>query len=104
MSSSANRIERNVPAADSKITLRYGRNIVYDSHRDGNRNIYAMNLNSHQVTQLTTNPGRDEYPKFSPDGERIAFHSERHGATEIFVMNADGKGQIPVTPQWPQQK
>ena len=35
-------------------------------------------------------------PKFSPDGERIAFMSWRNGRTEIFTMNADGSNQQPI--------
>jgi Tol biopolymer transport system component len=32
----------------------------------------------------------DWSPVWSPDGERIAFVSDRYGDYEIFVMNADG--------------
>src|SRR5207247_1465359 len=40
----------------------------------------------------------DDDPVWSPDGERIAFHSTRDGGDEdIFVMNADGSGVTQLT-------
>jgi TolB protein len=80
-----------------------GRKIVYDSDRDGNRDIYLMDLASHRVTQLTIDPGRDGYPKFSPDGQHIAWHSNKRGSMEILIMDVDGNNQTPVNPQWPEQ-
>ncbi|HEY1403627.1 MAG TPA: tetratricopeptide repeat protein, partial [Pyrinomonadaceae bacterium] len=40
--------------------------------------------------RLTTEIAHDRHPDYSPDGTRIAFASNRHGATEIYVMQADG--------------
>jgi Tol biopolymer transport system component len=37
--------------------------------------------------RLTTNTARDLDPTFSPDGSKIAFHSERDGNFEIYVMD-----------------
>ena len=34
---------------------------------------------------------------WSPDGEKIAFASERDEDAEIYVMNADGSGQTRLT-------
>ncbi len=38
----------------------------------------------------TRNDNEDWVGSWSPDGDRIAFASDRYGAREIFVMNADG--------------
>jgi len=41
---------------------------------------------------------RDENPRWSPDGTRIAFKSNRGGNTyDIYVMNADGSNAVRVT-------
>ena len=50
-----------------------------------------------KVTNLTNNPARDGGASWSPDGARIAFHSNRSGTHEIWTMNADGTDPKQVT-------
>ena len=49
------------------------------------------------VERLTDNQVLDSHPRFSPDGQRITFVSQRDGIDEIYVMNADGSDQTPLT-------
>jgi Tol biopolymer transport system component len=46
---------------------------------------------------LTDNSAWDSYPRWSPDGQRIAFQSYGGGNWEIYVMNADGSGRTRLT-------
>jgi len=71
--------------------------IAFASNRDGNSEIYVMNVDGSDLTRLTNNPTNDGYPAWSPDGERIAFISDRDGNREIYLMNADGSGQTNLT-------
>ena len=71
--------------------------IVFESRRDGNREIYVMNSDGSEQTRLTNNPALDNCPSWSPDGSKIAFWSERDGNCEIYVMNADGSEQKRLT-------
>ncbi|MHB1377003.1 MAG: TolB family protein, partial [Candidatus Humimicrobiaceae bacterium] len=49
-------------------------------------------------TTLTKDPAADDSdPFWSPDGKMISFQSDRDGNGEIYVMNADGTGQINLT-------
>ncbi len=36
-------------------------------------------------------------PSISPDGSKIAFLAERDGATDVFVIGADGTGEVRLT-------
>jgi tricorn protease len=42
------------------------------------------------VKRLTNHPAVDSEPRFSPDGKRIAFVSNRSGSNQIYVMPAEG--------------
>jgi len=56
-----------------------------------------MNANGTAQTRLTDNEADDVFPKWSPDGQKITFHSLRDGNWEIYVMNADGSNVIRLT-------
>ena len=63
--------------------------IVFQSSRDGDYDIYAMNPDGTGLTELTHNDFEDSSPVPSPDGRLIAFHSH-DGFT---LINADGSGR-----------
>ena len=71
--------------------------IAFVSDRDGNREIYVMDVNGKNRHRLTNNRHGDWSPSWSPDGKRIAFTSERDGNDEIYVMDADGGNQQNLT-------
>ncbi|MDE0205713.1 MAG: hypothetical protein OXP66_06780, partial [Candidatus Tectomicrobia bacterium] len=50
-----------------------------------------MNADGSGVTRLTDNDAADRSPAWSPDGQRIAFDSDRDGDFDIYVMNAAGE-------------
>ena len=78
--------------------------IAFSSNRDGNYEIYVMDINGDNPQKLTNHPHADINPSWSPDGKRIAFMSARdghggHGPSiyEIYVMDADGGNQHRLT-------
>ena len=62
------------------------------------RDIHTMSADgSNQVNLTNENEFDDQDPDWSPDGTQIAFHSERDGNNEIYVINANGSGQTRLT-------
>ena len=71
-----------------------------ENERDGNLaglEIYVMDADGENPVRLTRDPGSDGAPCWSPDGTRIAFHTDRDGNTEIYVMDADGENLTNLT-------
>jgi Tol biopolymer transport system component/tRNA A-37 threonylcarbamoyl transferase component Bud32 len=68
-----------------------GRQLVFDSDRNGNGDIYTMPAAGGEARQLTTDSAGDYSPAWSRDGKRIAFHSLRTGNRDIFTMTAEGQ-------------
>ena len=73
------------------------RRIAFNSNRDGDDEIYVMNADGSNVTQLTHNSNGNWWPVWSPDGRRIAFISKRDGDHEVYVMNDDGSSVTQLT-------
>ena len=67
-----------------------GTQIAFQSSRDGDAEIFAINPDGTIPYQLTHNSHYDVGPSWSPDGARIAFASYLDGNAEIFLMNPDG--------------
>jgi TolB protein len=68
--------------------------LAFVSERDGNSEIYIMNVDGTGLLRLTDNEARDVDPAWSPDGKRIAFASDRAGSSDIYVMDADGSNLV----------
>ena len=61
--------------------------------------IYLMNADGSNVRRLTTTPGYDGGPFFSPDGKRICWRrfAENGATAEVMTMNIDGSDQRQLT-------
>jgi TolB protein len=69
------------------VLSRDGRWVVFVSDRDGNANLYAIDLTaSPDPIRLTSYSGMDDAPTLSADGKRVAFVSTRSGNPDIFIM------------------
>jgi Tol biopolymer transport system component len=71
------------------------RMITFTSDRDGNFEVYVMDADGTNQTNVTANPaGDDGVSAWSPDGEKIAFTSREF---DIFTMSADGSDKVGLT-------
>lgn len=52
--------------------------------------LYSVGAHGGTAFRLTSHPGEELYPKFSPDGSQIAFSAEYNGTRQVFVMPATG--------------
>lgn len=68
-----------------------GKSLAYGSYALGNWDIYLQRVGGKNPINLTKDcSAHDGQPVFSPDGEQIAFRSDRDGGG-IFVMGATGE-------------
>ncbi|HEY6138611.1 MAG TPA: PDZ domain-containing protein [Thermoanaerobaculia bacterium] len=52
--------------------------------------LWVANLDGSGVRRLTSHPGVESGPKFSPDGKLIAFTGRYEGNTDVYVVPAEG--------------
>lgn len=52
-------------------------------------NIWIMEISGKKPRRLTAS-GKDRFPRWSPDGKRFAFVSDRSGKAQIWIMEKDG--------------
>lgn len=70
-----------------------GKTLVFDMLGD----LYVMPISGGQATLLLGGPAYEMQPRFSPDGDRIAFTSDRDGLMNVWTMDVSGKDLRQVT-------
>ncbi len=66
-----------------------------DIHKDkvvfvSGEDIWIVPSEGGEAQRLTIHDGEEKFPKFSPDGEYIAFTGEYDGNSDVYVMNNQG--------------
>ena len=70
-----------------------GQTIVFDLLGD----LYTMPVAGGRATRLTSGMAYDVQPRFSPDGKKIVYVSDRSGGDNVWILSLDGKDTTQVT-------
>ena len=71
----------------------------------GSEDVFVYDFARETFTQITTDPGRDLYPFWTPDGRQIIFSSTREGSgRNLFRRSADGTGPVERLTTSPRQQ
>ena len=70
-----------------------GSQIVFDLLGD----LYTLPIAGGKATRLTSGMGFDAQPRFSPDGKKVVFISDRSGGENVWIQSLDGKDSTQVT-------
>lgn len=80
-----------------------GSKITFTSFRDGDDEVYVMASDGSSQTRLTNSTGTDAASRYSLDGAKIVFVSNRHNPVDpnldldVYSMNTDGTSQARIT-------
>lgn len=71
--------------------------MLFGSNRDGNPEIYAVNLANQSTGRLTNNPATDIQPALAPDSVRVIYVSNQNGNNEIYLTGTDLRPAVNLT-------
>jgi Tol biopolymer transport system component len=70
-----------------------GKTIIFDMMGD----IYTIPVSGGEATPVTKGIAFDMHPRYSPDGKRIAFISDRSGADNLWYIDIEKKDTVQLT-------
>jgi len=59
--------------------------------------LYIINVSSKAITKYTSDAAHESSPAFSPDGNRIAYISDKSGITNIYMIDRSSNVSYPIT-------
>jgi serine/threonine protein kinase/WD40 repeat protein len=72
-----------------------GRWLAYNS--DNTEKLFVVRTDGTESRQLTHGPWKDRGPRWSPDGSRVAFYSNRSGTYQLWTIKPDGSELQQIT-------
>ena len=69
-----------------------GKHVVFDKAEGNVKKLYILDIDSKTVRPLSDTPASDSYPLWSPDGQHIAFLSDRAGNKTLWAVPMDKDG------------
>jgi Tol biopolymer transport system component len=79
-------------------TLAYARPVSPQSFSStGTTNLWELDLATGQERRLTADSAVDNYPSYSPDGQWLAYISERSGSPQLWLLPRGGGKARPLT-------
>jgi len=66
-----------------------GTQIAFHSPRNGNTDIYVLDVADGNIRRLTTHESSDLFPVWSPDNRQLAFYSTRNGNYDLYSIDVD---------------
>jgi TolB protein len=67
-----------------------GKSVLMAFAKNGNSDVWRMDLSTRTATQLTRHSAIDTSPSAAPGGDKVAFNSDRGGSPQLYVMDHDG--------------
>ncbi len=74
-----------------------GTQIVFISDRDGDLELYVIDVDGTNLRQLTHNSIDEDSPVWSPDGTKIAYLSDSEDGIDLVIITADGSSMHNLT-------
>ncbi len=71
--------------------------IAFVREQGGDRTLWTINADGTGLARLTSPPEHVDDPRWSPDGRRIYFATDRNDRYQLFVMSSDGSGAAQLT-------
>lgn len=68
-----------------------GRKLCYTTYKDGNPNLYVLNLRTNTAMLVSNRQGLNSAPAWSPDGQNIALTLSKDGNAEIYTLDVERK-------------
>jgi serine/threonine protein kinase len=81
----------STPLPPSEAPRTGGEWIAFNSRISGNADIYLIDLQGNNLTQLTDSAAHELYPSWSPDGKRIVYQTSEGGDQELEIIDIDDK-------------
>jgi Tol biopolymer transport system component len=71
--------------------------LAFSAERSGNSDIYVAALDGTGLRRLTTGPGADFDPSWSPDRRQVAYRCQVGASSDICVVGAEGGDPVDIT-------
>src|SRR6266496_210357 len=75
----------------------HAEHVVYCSQTDDRKVLKILDIATGDRRILPTGPGEACYPRWSPDGKRIAYAGKPGARWEVTIINPDGSGRQALT-------